>query len=357
MPARIDVVDAAVHPLVRQPDELREYMAEPWRSLPFPGPHRYLFPTPTGVAPYGEYRQDARPEKGLPGSDPALMARHLDELGVGTAVLLPLCRGLLPNVDLGSAVCAATNDWLKATWLGPANSEGRYRGTIRVNPEDPAAAAREIERWAGDPAFVQVGVPLEAHRPYGQRNYTPIWEAAARHGLPVAVHSEPGAGTDFFSTPNGYHRHHIEYHSLFPANFIYHLSSLIAEGVLERLPELRFVFADGGFDVLMPLMWRMDLDWPISRIEVPWVSRRPSDYLRDHFRFCTAKLEGAPPEIRGDWFEMAGGADLLMYASNYPHWSTMAAGEFFPQLPEDVRARVLGGNARALYRLPEPTPA
>jgi uncharacterized protein len=351
------VVDAAVHPLPARGEQLRGFLSEPWRSLPLPGPHRYLSPAPSGVAPFGEFRREARSEQGLPGSDPELVRRHLDELGGHTAILLPLCRGLLANVDLGTAVCAAANDWLAATWLGDGNQDGRFRGTIRVNPEDPAAAVREIERWAGDERFVQLGVPLEAHRPYGQRNYTPIWEAAVRHGLPVAVHSEPGSGTDFFPTPNGYHRHYVEYHALLPANFIYHLSSLVAEGILDRLPGLRFVFADGGFDLLMPLVWRMDLDWPISRIETPWISRRPTEYLKDHFRFTTARLEGPPDAILPDWFETADGADLLMYASNYPHWTTMSAAECFPQLPEEARARVLGGNARELYRLPQPAPA
>ena len=48
-PARLDVVDAAVHPMVRRSDELREYMEEPWRSRMFPPPHRYLYPAPTGI--------------------------------------------------------------------------------------------------------------------------------------------------------------------------------------------------------------------------------------------------------------------------------------------------------------------
>ena len=350
MSVTAEVIDAAVHPMVRRGDELQKYMGARWKNFTVSGPHRYLFPTPVGIPPYSEYRNDARPANGdLPGSDPALTEAHLDELGIGRAILLPLTRGMLPNIDLGSAVCAATNDWLAATWLGPWNPGGRYLGTIRVNPADPEGAVQEIERWSDDPRFVQIGVPLEAHRPYGQRNYTPIWEAAVEHDLPVAVHSDSGGGIDFYPSPTGYHRTYIEYHSLFPANFIYHLASLIDEGTFERIPQLRFVFADGGFDVLMPLMWRMDLDWPISRVEIPWVTKRPSLYLRDHVRFCTAKLEGPPEPILSEWLEVAGGADLLMFGSNYPHWSTMSPAEFFPSVKAETRDRVLGQNAREFY--------
>ena len=62
------IVDAAAHPVVRHGDELREYMPEPWRSRPFPGPERYQY-----AAPDGEYAE--RPESGLPGSDPAALPR------------------------------------------------------------------------------------------------------------------------------------------------------------------------------------------------------------------------------------------------------------------------------------------
>ena len=47
------IIDAVAHPVVRRADELRVYMPEPWRSRTFPPPHRYLYPAPTGIPPYG----------------------------------------------------------------------------------------------------------------------------------------------------------------------------------------------------------------------------------------------------------------------------------------------------------------
>lgn len=340
------VIDCSVHPMFSRGDEIREWMREPWRSLDFPGPARYLYPAPTGVAPFGEYLEEARSGPGVAGSDPALMSRQLSEMGVGRAVLLSLTRGLLPNQELGSAICAATNDWLAATWLG----DDRYLGSIRVNPGDPEAAVREIERWADHPRMVQVAVPLEAHRPYGQRFYAAIWEAAARHRLPVAVHSDGGAGIDLYPTPNGYPRTFVEYTTLSPINFIFHLASLIVEGVFERLPDITFVFADGGHNELMPLMWRLNMGWPICRIEAPWVRSQPSTYLRGHVRFCTSRAEGPEDEaIQDEWFGFNDGAHLLLFASNYPHWSTLKPGDLYPGLAPDVRRRILSENARELY--------
>ncbi len=81
-----------------------------------------------------------------------------------------------------------------------------------------------------------------------------IWEAAAAHGLPVMVKLDGGSGVDFAPTAVGYPHHFIEYSVLAPINFAYHLISMISEGVFERLPDLRVVFADGGHDMLGPLV-------------------------------------------------------------------------------------------------------
>jgi uncharacterized protein len=117
----VKLVDAAAHPVGATGDEIRRYMKEPWRSAYFPGPERYHY-----ASPFGEYDDATVPSAGgLPGSDPGLL---VDQLGVDAAarvVLVPLTRGLLPNTDLGSAVCAATNDWLAEQSL---DTDDRLRG-------------------------------------------------------------------------------------------------------------------------------------------------------------------------------------------------------------------------------------
>ena len=346
--ADVKIVDCLAHPSVRHKDELREYMPEPWRSRPFPGPDRYFYP-----APMGDFCNDARDAGGLPGSDPELLDRRLfAEMGVDCAVLMPLTRGLLADQDLASAICTATNDWMGATWLGKANSHGRFYGSIRVNPGDPEHAVREIERWAGHPSVVQVAVPMQAHRPYGQRVYSPIWEAAARHRLPVAVHADGGAGVDFWPSAAGYYSTFIEYRALYPTNFAYHLASLIAEGVFDRLEELTFVFADGAHHMLAPLIWRMDKDWRPTRRETPWTKRLPSTYVRAQVRFCADRFEMSE-DTRGldDWLEITDAKETLMFASNYPYWDYFHPRDAFQGVAPDVRERILSENARALYKI------
>ena len=78
------------------------------------------------------------------------------------------------------------------------------------------------------------------------------------------------------------------YAAFMPLNSFVHLATLIIEGTFGRLTDLRFVFADGGYDILTPLMWRLDTFWMSMRDQTPWVDRYPSEYLRDHVRFCSS---------------------------------------------------------------------
>jgi predicted TIM-barrel fold metal-dependent hydrolase len=343
-------IDTAVHPTFRSDAELREYLPRAYRDRPFPNSLRYLYSPPTGVAPYGTYAAEARQAAGTPGSDPELAARHLAAYGSDEAILLPLARGVLPNLDLGTEICKATNTWLAERWLS-ATTEVRYHGSIRLNPLDVEGSIAELERWAGDDRMVQVSVPLEAQLPYGHRVYHRLWAAVAASGLPVAVRNDGYSGASFHPTPSGFPRHYAEFAALQQNNYVYHLTSLIAEGVFERLPALRWVFTDGGFDVMRPLMWRMDMDWPITRVETPWVPHLPSDYLRQHVRFVTSPLEGPPDEVVDEWAEIWDAGSLLMYGSAYPMWMAAGTRDLLPAADAEVRNRVLRGTAEEFFAL------
>jgi predicted TIM-barrel fold metal-dependent hydrolase len=99
-------------------------------------------------------------------------------------------------------------------------------------------------------------------------------------------------------------------------------------------------------------MWRMDMDWPITRREIPWVKRLPSDYLAQHVRFIADRVAGPPadqPDIVAEWAQRTGAASMLLYGSGWPHWSTASPDDVLAALPEDDRRRVLHGNAEDLY--------
>ena len=358
------VFDSAVHPRMLTHAQIYDYMEHPYKGLVYNTPNRFFHPVPTGIAPFSEWMEQSRPDGEIintdsgahvarePGSVPARMTDYLRSNGVTSAVLLPTLRGLQPAADQGTAICQAYNRWIADTWLRDEPEQLGYLGTIRINPMDPDGSVAEIERWAGHPRMVQVGVPMEAHHPYGQRYFLKIWEAAAEHRLPVAIKAEGGVGVEYYPTMTGLPRTHIEFSSLHRDRFFVHLASFIAEGVFDRFPQLRIVFADGGFDALAPAMWRMDMDWPITRTEVPWVRKIPSDYLREHVRFVANRLEGPPdsePDLAAEWVRRTDAANLLIYGSGYPLWSAARPDQILPGIPAEDRERILRGNAGDLY--------
>lgn len=338
------VVDAAVHPRPR-PGELQPHLPAVWRNRRLPAGDRYYYPNPIG-----EYVRESYPESGPPGSDPELMSRHLfGDLGVAHAVLLPLSLGLLPDVGLQAAICSALNRWQADAWLA---RDSRYSGTIRVAPAAPEAAAAEIEKWAGDPRFVQVGMPMQSNQLYGSAFFLPVFEAAARHGRPVALHPDLETGVELPPTPIGYLRHHLGFAANQPLNFINHLTSLMTGGVFDHLPQLRIVCADGGHDMHAPFIWRLDKDYRPMRADMPWMKRLPSAYLRDHVRFVAHRLEGPEdPGEAGEWLEISDASGLLIYGSNYPHWNLFHPDQAFAGSEPGLRERILRGNATELYRL------
>ena len=356
MGRQVRVVDTDVHPLPRSVDELREYLREPWRSVPDTlldsGP--LLLYLATGQP----YRRDAMPDDGGPaGSDPVLAAEQLlGSAGVDYAILLPLVR-TFPNQDLEAAMYSAMNDWLERTWLGEYDPEGSYWGSINVSAGEPDLAVAEIERWAGHPRMLQLRFNAYAGEPYGHPKYFPIYAAAERHGLPIAVHFSKGSGTSLL-TPAGFLSTYVEHHALYPITYASHLVSLIFGGVFDRFPGLKWVFVEGGFCWVGPLLWRMDRYWSECRAELPELKRAPSEVVRSHVRFTSQPLE--EPAERGTLakaLEWADAEHLLMFSSDYPHWDYDDPSFVVRQLPETLHDAVFRDTALDFYRLPARRPS
>jgi predicted TIM-barrel fold metal-dependent hydrolase len=350
----VEIVDADVHPLPRGPEELREYLPDPWRQVPAQLISSY--PLVLYLPPTQPLRRDAiGPNGEVPGSDPDFSyAQLVEQAGVDLAVLLPLVRNHA-NPDYESALCQATNEWLAATWLSAYNAHGRYRGSINVCAADPRTAAREIERWAGHPTFVQVRLNAYAGLPYGDPFYDPIYEAATRSGHPVAVHFSKGAGMSLL-TPAGFSSYFFEHHALYPVTYAAHVVSLVCNGTFDRFEDLRFVFVEGGFGWVLPLLWRLENNWDALAREVP-ARRRPTEYLRDHVRFTSQPIE--EPERRDllkvlDWIDAE---HLLLFSSDYPHWDFDDPKQIVHRMPKESRRRIFRDNALELYGLPETLPS
>jgi uncharacterized protein len=128
------------------------------------------------------------------------------------------------------------------------------------------------------------------------------------------------------------------------------VTSLIMEGVFERLPDLKIVMIEAGFAWLPALGWRLDKHWKRLKEEVPHLRRAPSEYIREHVWVSTQPMEETEsPEHLIDIMSWIGW-DKILFASDYPHWDfddpVLALP---PSLDQARRDKIYSGNAKALY--------
>ncbi|HEY1689554.1 MAG TPA: amidohydrolase family protein [Solirubrobacteraceae bacterium] len=351
----VRLVDSDVHPSPRSFAELIEYLPDRWRKDPCLSRVEFDHSVYLPANQTGGPRADSFPADGsAAGSDPEMLERQLFvEAGVDIGILLPVAVPGMSNPEHEAALKSATNSWLADTWLGSYNREGRYRGSISVCAGLPELAVQEIERWAEHPDFVQVLIDPYLVDPLGKPQYRPIFAAAERHGLPVAVHINRTPGPVLLS-PVGYPSYFAEFHPLYAMSYVTHFVSLIVEGAFERFESLKVVFVEGGVAWIAPMMWRLDNLYEELRAEVPWLRRRPSEYVADHVRATTQPLEETAKHADlCDHIAWIGSEDVVMFSSDYPHWDFDNPGEVLRRLTPEMQEHVMARNGIELYGLPE----
>jgi uncharacterized protein len=349
--SRLGIVDCDLHLQAPSTDALTERLSRRWAEYhAMYGQRTYerdYYPRPTP----GAARTDLEPPPEMVGGTSNmdfLREHHLDAWDIAVGIITPLSyHSLCLNLDYGAAMARAVNEWQ----ADACDEEPRLRGSLVVAAEDPGAAVKELEHWAGDPRFVQVFLLAGTNEPAGSRKYWTLYEAAAAQGLPVGFHfgalgPNPPTGTGYPST-------YLENHAGAPVMFQDHVASLVCEGCFERVPELKVVLIEGGFAWLAPLMWRLDGAWRRLRSEVPELRQLPSEYIQQHVWATTQPMEEPPNQTQFlGLLEQLGMDEHLMFATDYPHWDFDSPDVALPsRVPQELKQLIMGDNARALYRL------
>jgi predicted TIM-barrel fold metal-dependent hydrolase len=353
-PAILRAIDVDLHHQITDWRAVAPYVPEGlrWRVLRPAGPpmarHGYK---KVGVA-FGDapIPRDDQGRALHPAGDPAwVKEQYLDKQGIDRAILTGgvLGLGVQPGPDLSAAIARGVNDWTLATWVRPYDC---YKGSILIAQQDPAQAVAEIDRLGDDPGMVQVLMCSASESPYGRRAYHPIYEACARHNLPLALHiGAEGAGISARPTGAGHPSTYFEWYGSLPQVYMAHIVSMVSEGVFEKYPTLRVVLYEGGIAWLPHLIWRFDKNWRAEHAAVPWLRRPPSEYIFEHFRSTTYPLEKLDPADLRDLLGMVRAGQTLLFSSNYPGWEYGDPFEMIADLPDQIRRQVLVDNALALY--------
>lgn len=335
-------------------DGFADYLDEPWRSRltnrEDPGG---LLPTSTGDRfMAGRIRRD---EVSYPAEDmtPDQIPGVMAHLGVDHIVLLPnkmLTFGKLAGEDERPVVLA--NGYVDYMLDQVVDPDAGIHTMIVAPYQDPEATVELIDRVGDEDGIVGVCmITAGPEPPLGNRKYDPIYAAAERRGLPVIFHSG-GSSLDDFSV-RGYEKF-IETHTLgFLWSNMAQMVSLVVQGVPEKFPDLDIAFQESGLFWVPTMMHRLDAEYLKRQSEAPLLERRPSAYMQE-FYYGTQPLEIPDDESRLEaTIEDIGGAEQIMYASDYPHWdydrqTAITDREF---LTDDEKARILGGTAKKVFGL------
>lgn len=256
-----------------------------------------------------------------------------------------------PGVQLfdpaeGVALAALANDRLaEAVKAHPT----RFGALATMAPQDPAAAARELDRAVTKLGLHGAIINSHTNDEYlDDPKFWAIFEAAEALDVPIYLHPrEPSARLgDALWMPG------------FIVGWAYaietgtHALRLISAGVLDRFPKLQIVIGHMGEG--LPFFYerinnRFRFESQIAPRKIK-LQRPPADYLKSNFHVTTSGMNA--------WAPLAAtiatlGLDRVIYAIDYPMEDQAAevrALRGFPLSPEDRRT-LAETNARRVFKL------
>ena len=248
---------------------------------------------------------------------------------------------MYPDVatDLGLAIAQVNNDAMAV--LGSSDPE-HFVPLASVPMQNPAAAAKELERAAKQGLRGVEIPPRVIERQLDDSDFEVFWEAAESLEMAVCIHPFEAAPTGAFAR-------------YFLGNLVGNLydtglaaALLIYGGVLERHPNLRIVLYHAG-GALPSLVGRLDMGYKLVPECRNAIARPPSTYVSQfHFDIIVHNRE----MLR--YLVNTYGASRFVVGSDYP----LPAGVSHPVqevkalgLASEDEEKILGRNARELLSL------
>jgi len=285
------------------------------------------------------------------GHNAAEWIEALDRGPMEWTVLYPTLRlfvGFLKDPGYQTALCRAYNTWLAGDVL--AEQPERIKGVALLPALEPDAAPAQLRRakelgFLGG-MFVADGTHLLGHRAFDE-----LYRTAAELEMPIAIHasgSSAAPGAEVF--PKFIQAHAVAH----PYGIMRQFTSMMFEGVFDKFPTVRFAFLETGATWVPWWLDRLDEEYEHrGAVDAPLVSGRPSSYVHEggNIFFSCESGERMLPQV----MELLGN-DLIMYASDFPHWDgeypeSLHTIQSRTDLSEAQRHGLLRGAAERFYGL------
>jgi 5-carboxyvanillate decarboxylase len=276
--------------------------------------------------------------------------RDMDETGIARQIVSLTSPGV-QIFERGDAVALArlSNDYLAD---GISRHPDRFSGLAAIAPQDPAAAAKELERAVRQLGLKGAIVNSHTRGEYlDDGKYWEIFEAAAALRVPVYLHpnTPPPAmigpflerGLDGaiygFAVETGLH-----------------MLRLIVSGLFDRFPTLEIVLGHLG-EALPYWLFRIDFMHRamVAANRYPGVKkldRKPSEYIKQNVCVTTSGMAWEPPIL---YAQSVLGADRVLYAMDYPYQFVPEEVKVTDNLPinDEDKKKLYQTNAERVFSL------
>ncbi len=286
--------------------------------------------------------------------DPDARLKDMDTDGVDAEVLIAM--GAAPTgegitEDFQRAVMQSYGDFMSEFC---STNPARLIGPAPIPFQNMDLALAEMKRAAKLPGIRAFLFEAFPQVPYWDDAYEPFWRVADDLGYPIHIHISTPRSTALSMSSLAPNKQGtaMSFISLSPSGLKETMAILIYSGVLERHPNVRFVFTEAGASWLIYFKERMDIVFKRHRHWTRSPLREPPSFYVDRQCVNTFIEDTAAIRLRHEV-----GIGNLMWSTDYPHsdstWphSWKYIEEAFDGVPEAERHQIMAGNAIELYGL------
>ncbi len=286
--------------------------------------------------------------------EPDARLNDMDADGVDAEVLIsggaaPTGPGV--DEDFQRAVIRSYNVFLSEFC---STSPERLVGPATIPFQNLELALEEMKRAARLPGIRAFLFNAYPEVPYWNDSYEPFWQVANDLGYPIHLHIGAPRSQSFSmdSLEANKQGTAMSFISLSGVGLMEPLSILIFSGVMERYPNIRFLFTEAGASWLIYFRERLDIIYRKHRYWTHSDLPNPPTFYVDRQVVNTFIEDTAAIRLRHEV-----GMRNLAWSTDYPHsdstWphSWKYIDEAFEGVPESERQQILAGNAIELYGL------